>query len=220
LKVKKERFLKEDEIVTLNLDDHTHVVSENHFFKTEGYYALVKNEVNGIESFPHSADAIDAYVVPICLEKAKMAGIPVCEWEISYVFVSAPCVIYGVNYFSTPDEFSVVNDAESAKEVIRHTTNNGKYPFCYQKLEQGEVPTRIIAVFGHVANHDPGLEALAEMVYKAFGIPLISIVYVMKDGTPRLSSLGPVKYSKLTKEERKLLGKYLQNRWADFPEEA
>jgi hypothetical protein len=218
LKGKKERFLKEDEIVTLNLDDHTHVVSENHFFKTEGYYALVKNEVNGIESFPRSCDAIDAYVVPICLEKAKLFGIPVCDWEISYVFVSAPCIIYGVNYFSTPDEFSLVESAESAKEVIKHTTNNGRYPFCYQKLEEGEVPARVIAVFGRVASSDPDLASLADMVYKSFGIPLISIVYVMKDGKPRLSSLGPVKYSKLTKEERKLLGKYLQNRWADYSE--
>ena len=59
-----ERFLKEDEIVSLPFDETTHIVSENHFYKSEGYYALVKNEASGVKTLPRSSDVIDAYVVP------------------------------------------------------------------------------------------------------------------------------------------------------------
>ena len=116
-----ERFLKEDEIVSLPFDETTHMVSENHFYKSEGYYALVKNEASGVKTLPRSSDVIDAYVVPICLEKAMLEGIDVCDWEISYSYAKAPCIIYGLNYFSTPDEFVVATTrSRSAGCQARH----------------------------------------------------------------------------------------------------
>ena len=134
---RKDRFLKEDSVFTVSKDDSMHVVSENHYYKSEAYYTAVSNEMSGINTVPSSGQVIEAYVVPICLEKAKLSGIEVCDWEISYQYASMPCVIYGLNYFSTPSEFSVVRDEESAKDVIKHVTNKGKYPFCYQKLPEG-----------------------------------------------------------------------------------
>jgi len=214
---KRDRFLRQDEIVTLNLEDSMHVVSENHFYKSEGYYALVKNEISGINTLPKSADVIDAYIVPICLEKAKLAGIDVCDWEVSDSYVTAPCIVYGLNYFATPGEFVIARDAEQAREIIKHVTNSGKYPFCYQSLKQGEEVRTANMVFGKVANaKDAGLPRLAEQVYNEFRIPLASITYISSAERCKLSSLGPVRYTKLTKDEKKLLGGYLNRKWDSF----
>ncbi len=205
-----ERLLREDEIFTLPLDETTHIVSENHFYKSEGYYALVKNEVSGVKTLPRSSDVIDAYVVPICLEKAMLEGIDVCEWEISYSFAKPPCIVYGLNYYSTPDQYLVTTDQEQVRRAVKHVTNNGRYPFCYQALRAGERPQKVTAVFGKIAKQDDEkLAALAKKVYDVFGIPLVTILYVQRDGVPRLSSLGPVKYSKLSKKEREVLGGFL-----------
>lgn len=220
MREKRDRFLRQDEIVTLNLEDRTHVVSENHFYKSEGYYTLVRNEINGINTLPRSADVIDAYIVPICLEKAKLAGIDVCDWEVSYSFVMAPCLIYGLNYFATPGEFTVAREAEKAREIIRHVTNSGKYPFCYQPLRAGEDVRTATAVFGKTAEvKDAALAELAQKVYDEFRIPLVSIIYIASGERCKLSSLGPVRYTRLTNDEKKLLGGYLNRKWGMFDEE-
>ena len=216
MSAKRERFLKEDEIVTLDLDDSTHIVSENHFYKSEGYYALVKNEIQGLNTLPRSADVIDAYVVPICLEKAMLAGMPVCSWEVGYTACEVPCIIYGLNYFSTPDEYFVVEDPERAKEIVKHVTNNGRYPYCYQILQKGANVKQLNAVFGKVAKSVvPEAETLAKQVYDVFRIPLVSIVYVEGEGGVQLSSLGPVRYTKLSKKEKEMLNAILKRKPAE-----
>jgi len=200
---------REDEILALPSEDCTHIVSENHFYKTEGYYALVKNEVNGVNTLPRSSDVIDAYVVPICLEKAKLCGVEVCHWEISYTDAPAPCIIYGVNYFSTPGEFFVAQDLKQSQQAVKHVTNNGRYPFCYQPLGESDMPKKSNVIFGRIASDDPALANLASGVYEAFHIPLVSMIYVTHNGVPQLSSLGPVKYSKLNQREKEMLGSRL-----------
>jgi hypothetical protein len=216
---RKDQFLKEDSIFTVSLDNSMHVVSENHFYKSEAYYTVVRNEMSGINTVPSSGGVIEAYVVPICLEKAKLSGIAVCDWEISYQYASTPCVIYGLNYFSTPSEFFVVKDEETAKDVIKHVTNKGKYPFCYQKLAEEANIVAVTSVFGNVVeNDDPGVARMISDVYRLFKIPLFSAVLIEQDGKHSLSSLGPVRYSKLTRREKHLLGEYLQSRWAPFTE--
>lgn len=216
---KRDRLLKEDSIFTVSMDDSMHVVSENHFYKSEAYYTAVSSEMSGINTVPSSGQVIEAYVVPICLEKAKLSGIDVSDWEISYQYASTPCVIYGLNYFSTPAEFFVVKDEEAAKDVIKHVTNKGKYPFCYQKLAEGARIMAVTSVFGNaVENKDPGVTGMIAAVYRLFKIPLFSAILIERDGKYLLSSMGPVRYSKLTRQEKHLLGEYLQSRWAPFTE--
>jgi hypothetical protein len=216
---KKDRFLKEDSIFTVSMDDSMHIVSENHFYKSEAYYTVVRNEMSGINTVPSSGQVIEAYVVPICLEKAKLSGIEVSDWEISYQYASTPCVIYGLNYFSTPSEYFVVQGEETAKDVIKHVTNKGKYPFCYQKLAEGANIVAVTSVFGNVVeNDDPDVARMITEVYRLFKIPLFSAILIELDGKFSLSSLGPVRYSKLTRREKHLLGEYLQSRWAPFTE--
>jgi hypothetical protein len=201
---------------TLKEDDSQYIVNESYFYKTEPYYAIVKNENEGIKTIPSSRDVLDAYIVPICLEKAKLAGIPVCDWTISYQFVPLPAIIYGLNYFSTPSENFLVSDHEEAKKVIKHVTNHGRYPFCYQKISDASAVARCVSIFGKSINCCEKVSTIAEKIYEVFRLPLVEIVLVKDDSDCRLSSLAPVKYSQLSKDETEMLQDLLDKRVKRF----
>jgi hypothetical protein len=208
----KSQIPKKDIMYTLKENDSQYIINESYFYKTEPYYTIVKNEYDGIKTVPSSSDVLDAYIVPICLEKAKLAEIPICDWVISYQYISLPAVVYGLNYFSTPSDHFVVKDVEEATKVIKHVTNLGKYPFCYQKIAVESTVVKCVSIFGKTINCCEGVSALADKVYRAFRIPLVEIVLVRDKAGYRLSSLAPVKYSQLSKEETELLQNLLDTR--------
>ena len=208
----KSQIPKKDVMYTLKENDSQYIINESYFYKTEPYYTIVKNEYDGIKTVPSSSDVLDAYIVPICLEKAKLAEIPICDWVISYQYISLPAVVYGLNYFSTPSDHFVVKDVEEAKKVIKHVTNLGKYPFCYQKITDESTVVKCVSIFGKTINCCEGVSALADKVYRAFRIPLVEIVLIRDKAGYRLSSLAPVKYSQLSKEETELLQNLLDTR--------
>ncbi|MFA4859224.1 hypothetical protein [Methanoregula sp.] len=206
---KKEQALVKDGQYTVLRDGTIHVISESYVYKTESYYALLQHELEGRAVRPASSAVIDAYVVPVCLERASQAKIPVCEWEISQGYFPIPSILYGLNYFATASDFFVVDDNERAKEVVKHITNKGKYPFCYQKLPDHAAIRRSVAIFGRTMAQSGPINAIAEKVYEVFGIPLVTIVMVQEGDLLKLSSLTPTKYSQLSHEERSLLSAYI-----------
>ena len=201
---------------TLKEDDSQYIVNESYFYKTEPYYAIVQNENEGIKTTPSSSDVLDAYIVPICLEKTKLAGIQVCDWTISYQFVPLPAIIYGLNYFSTPSDNFLVRDHEEAKKVIKHVTNHGRYPFCYQKISDTSTLARCVSIFGKSINCCEKESTIAEKIYEVFRLPLVEIVLVKDESGYRLSSLAPVKYSQLSKDESEMLQDLLDRRVKRF----
>ncbi len=209
LGIKRDHGLIKDSLFTLQRADGWHVISEDYSYKTDAYYTILRMEMEGKRIEPSTAALIDAFVVPICLERAKIAGIPVCEWEISQGYVPLPSIIYGLNYFASASDFSVVYDNEAAKEVTKHLTNRGKYPFCYQKLEENAEIFQRIAIFGKTAGSLKEIENIAERIYKLFSIPLVKMVLVKNGKYYALSSLSPVRYTHLSDEERLLLEAYL-----------
>ena len=201
----------------LKEEDSQYIVNESYFYKTEPYYAIVENENEGIRTIPSSRDVLDAYIVPICLEKAKLAGISVCDWTISYQFVPLPAIIYGLNYFSTPRDNFLVSNNEEAQKVVKHITNHGRYPFCYQKVSDASAVTRYVSIFGRSINCSEEVAAIAERIYQVFKLPLVEIVLVKDDsGGYSLSSLAPVKYSQLSKDEKEMLQDLLDRRLKRF----
>ena len=186
-----------------------YVVSENYGYKTEPYYLILSRELNGEQVSPDSRSVLDASIVPVCLDRASRAGIPVADCFISQSCGTVPAVLYGLNYFSCASEFAVVQSMDSAKEVIRHITNSGKYPFCCQPLREGEEVVKTHAVFGHVHGYGEGLSRSAERLFTEFRIPLVTMVWIHADGEYRLSSLTPTRYSALSPREKALLRMYL-----------
>jgi hypothetical protein len=208
---KREQSILKDSFYTLRRDDTYHIISENYSYKTETYYSILSHELEGKKVKPSSRAVLDAYVVPICLERAKLGGIPICDWGISQGYVPLPSVMYGLNYFATPSDFFVVHDSDKAKEVIKHITNIGKYPFCFQKLTDGATIHSCVGIFGRVAGTCSALSRLAEKVYECFSIPLVTMVFVKSGEEYRLSSIAPTRYSQLTPDERSLLAAYLSH---------
>jgi len=208
---KREQNILKDALYTLRRDDVYHIISENYSYKTETYYSILCLELEGQTVRPSSSAILDAYVVPICLERAKLGGIPVCEWGISQGYVPLPAILYGLNYFATTSDFFVVHDNDKAKEVIKHITNIGKYPFCYQKMGDGATIHSCVGIFGKSATTCSAIAQLAEKVYECFSIPLVTMVFVKTGEQYMLSSLAPTRYSQLTSDERALLAAYLSH---------
>jgi len=197
-----------DSLAIVRRDHACHVIAEDYSYKTEAYYTILRHELAGEDIRPSSRDVLDAFVVPICLERAKLAGIPVMEWGISQAYVPLPAILYGLNYFATASDFFVVQDNEQAKDVVKHITNKGKYPFCYQKLGDGAIIHTCTAVFGQTTGSCAAIGGYAKMIYDLFHIPLVSMVFVKTGKKFALSSLAPTRYTHLTAQERSLLAAY------------
>ena len=205
----RETGLLRDSLHVLERDGVWHVISEDYSYKTESYYTILDYELHRKNVRPASTAVLDAYVVPLCLERAKLAGIPVAEWGISQGFVPLPAIIYGLNYFATSADFFVVGDDGKAKEVIAHVTNKGKYPFCYQKIPPDATVHSCVSIFGRTTDSCAAISGLAEKIYQIFSIPLVTTVFVRTGREYRLSSLSPTKYSRISSDERALLSAYL-----------
>jgi hypothetical protein len=182
-----------------------HVISEDYGYKTESYYTILSHELEGKTVLPSSHAVLDAFVVPVCLERAQRAGIPVCDWGVSQAYVPLPAVLYALNYFATTSEYVVVEDNDQAKDAIKHITNKGKYPFCYQKLSDGAVITGCTAIFGRTCETGNAFAGYAKKIYRLFGIPLVRMVFVRTGDETALSSLSRVRYNHLTGPEQALL---------------
>lgn len=211
LSAKKEQALLKDSQVAIWRDGTVHIISESYFYKTEPYYTILRHELEGKEVRPASRSVLDAYVVPVCLERADLAGIPICDWEISQGYAPLPSILYGLNYFATTSDYFVVNDNQKAKEAIKHITNKGKYPFCYQKLPDNAEIRHCISVFGRTTTGSEAINAIARDVYSLFAMPLVTIVMEQSKNQFRLSSLSPTKYTRMSAEERALLNAYISH---------
>jgi hypothetical protein len=208
---RKNHALCKDSLIILRRGEISHVICEDYSYKTDSYYTILRMEMEGKAIKPSTSAIIDAFVVPICLERAKLAAIPVCEWEISQVYVPLPAIIYGLNYFATTGEYVAVYDNEGAKEAVKHITNKGKYPFCYQKLGEGAEICQCTAIFGKTTGQNDAVAHIAEKIYDLFAIPLVQMVLVRSGGNYALSSLAPARYSHLAGNERSLLEAYISH---------
>ena len=206
-----EPALTRDTFLELRQGDINHIISESYAYKTEAYYTILRHELDGMGVMPASSAVLDASVVPLCLERARLAKIPVCDWGISQGYVPLPSILYGLNYFASTADYCVVHDDTQAKEAVRHLTNCGKYPFCYQKIPAGATISTCISVFGKTSSPCDGAEQLARQVYELFAIPLVTLVMVADGDTYRLSSLAPTRYCRMSPAERSLLMAYLHH---------
>ena len=188
----------------------TYVISEDYSFKTETYYRIVSLEVEGKTPVPSSRETLEAYVVPVCLARAHGAGIPVLPWEISDHQVPLPAILYGVNYFADPSEYSVVRDPETAARVVRFITNSGKYPFCYQAIGEETEILPVTAIFGRTASAPEEVVPLCAEIYRVFHIPLVNCIFGRTGDRFALSALTPVKYSSLARDERAILQQVME----------
>ena len=167
-----------------------------------GYYASLDLEDAGEQVLPTTAEALDAYVVPVALVKAQQCGIAVNAFSIvTDRFPAPPLLAYPINPFSSRGHRL---DDQAAIDMRRNgLTFTGKYAVLCQPLPAGCRVDSLRVVLGQTPV--PEYEALAWALFACFRLPLMRAEVVVTSDAYLLSALGPLPWPSLTIEERALV---------------
>lgn len=175
------------------------LLSGNYEYLTEGYYACQDAELASEPgAMPTCADALDAYVVPIALEKALKAGLPVPDWVLTHEYFPVPAVCYGVNPFSR--RYAVVRKESEREAAAKQLTWNFKYTICCQRITDATEVVEFRMVGGRTAQES--YADWADRVFSVFRVPMAT-VRLLRDGDRlRLSAVEILPWRTLTPTER------------------
>jgi hypothetical protein len=171
-------------------------------YMTTGYYASLDAELAGNSVLPTTAEALDAYVVPIALAKAQAAGINVPDFElVTDRFPPPPFMAYPVNPFSLRGE--LITDGESLEKRRNGLTYTGKYAVLCQLLPPDYRIDVVRCVLGRSLVSE--YAEFSSAVFHAFRLPLARMRVIVAFDAYLLSALEPLPYSELTLREKELL---------------
>jgi len=177
-------------------------LSGDYTYLTSGYYASLDAELAGLSVLPTTADALDAYVVPIAMEKARAAGIPVPPCVVvTDRFPPPPLLAYPVNPFSSRGELLL--DAEAVEGRRKGLTYTGKYAVLVQQLPVDHRIDVLRLVMGRT--RVPEYEELGQRLFETFRLPLMKVRIVVTTKDYLLSAIEPLPFGDLTDEDRALL---------------
>lgn len=164
------------------------------------YYVSQDLESAGERVRPTDREMLDAYVPPLLLEKAKLAGVPVPEYYISNGYFEAPAIVDPINPFTLKGR--IVQSAVRAKSSAKSLTRNFTYAICCQELREGSRVTYFRTVLGWCSQAP--CRTLATAVWDTFRIPVARVrVIVTADGRMLLSDIAPLPFETLTGRELK-----------------
>jgi len=168
-------------------------------YLTDGYYHSLDLEQTGESVAPTSAECLDAYVVPIALEKAKRGGIGIPHAQlVTERFLAPPLMAYPVNPFSSRGE--LLPDAASIEARRSGLSYTGKYAVLCQALPRDFRIDTLRVVVGRCTM--PEYESFAEILWRTFRIPLMRVRVIVTEGAFLLSAIEPLPWKALTSEER------------------
>ncbi len=175
-------------------------------YMSEGHYGSVEAEVQGIPVYPTVKESLDAYVVPLCLERCKEAGITVPDYYISNDYFEPPAIVYPINPFMK--KHSVVLKAGHVKRIAKSMTRNFKYAICVEKIADDANIREYKCVMGTTTCKE--LDEMAARVWEQFHLPICNL-RVIEDGVIALSAIEALELHELGSKELKLLRK--ANEW-------
>lgn len=171
-------------------------------YMSSAYYASLDAELRGERVAPTTADALDAYVVPLAMERAGRAGVPVPSYElVTDRFPAPPFMAYPVNPFSTKGE--LIEDAETLDARRKGLTYTGKYAVLVQRLPADYRIDVVRMVLG--ATLVPEYEVFAAKLFEVFRLPLAKARVIVSAGAYMLSALEPLPLEDLTLNEKALV---------------
>lgn len=179
----------------------------NYNYLETGYYTSLDLEAEGFDIHPTCKEALDAYVTPLMLEKAKLNDVPVPEWYITNGYFEPPVIIDTINPFMT--RHSIVERQGHVDRVAKSMTRNFKYAICCQEIPHEATVGSFRAILGWsvVPAHRP----LAEALWKVFRIPLAVVRTIqLADDQILLSDINPLPFEKLNNRERFYLQKRIE----------
>lgn len=168
-------------------------------YLSAGYYASLDAELAGERILPTSEEALDAYVVPILLEKARHAGMAVPDATIvTDRFPTPPFLAWPINPFSTKGE--VILDASTLEARRGGLTYAGKYAVACQRLPADHRLDTVRVVLGACAV--PELAELASEAFRVLRLPLMRLRVIVSADAYLLAAVGPLAFEDLTTDER------------------
>jgi len=171
-------------------------------YLTDGYYHSLDLEQAGEMVVPTSAECLDAYVVPIALEKAKRGGIGIPHAQlVTERFLAPPLMAYPVNPFSSRGE--LLPDSASIEARRSGLSYTGKYAVLCQALPRDFRIDTLRVVIGRCAM--PEYRDFADALWRTFRTPLMKVRVIVTEGAFLLSAIEPLPWKSLTAEERSIL---------------
>jgi hypothetical protein len=171
------------------------------------YYVSQDYGNDGMEIHPDCREMLDAYVPPLFLEKARLAGLSVPEYYISNGYFEPPVIIDPINPFMIKSRIVLKSGREQS--IARSMTRNYTYAICCQELPSRARIARFRSVLGwSIAEkyHD-----ISRSIWEIFRIPLATVrVIIGADGTVLLSDISQLPYNKLNSRELAYLERNIQ----------
>lgn len=167
-----------------------------------GYYASQDLEVEGKAVHPTCKESLDAYIVPLFLEKAAQEALPVPEYYITNAYFEPPVIVDPLNPFMNRQR--MVLKPGSQERAARSLTRNFTYAICCQELPPGARVADFRAILGW--SPAPRFRTLAALVWKVFRLPLAVVrVIALPDGEVLLSRLKPLSFGSLKAREKEFI---------------
>jgi hypothetical protein len=171
------------------------------------YYASQELVAEGKDIHPTCREILDAYVVPLFLEKAKLSDLPVPEYYITNGYFEPPVIVDSMNPFMSRQ--SVVLKNGHQERVAKSLTRNFTYAICCQELPPGAKIMTFHSVLGWSTKEK--FQPLSRKIWELFRIPLVQVrVIIVEDDKILLSSLQPLPFARLTPPELRYVESRIQ----------
>lgn len=197
-------------VAVLNEDDTFVNLAGRYEYLELPYYVSQDYEHQNLPIHPTCKQMLDAYVVPLFLERAKLAELEVPEYYITNGYFEVPAIVDSINPFMSRSR-TILKMAQQ-KSVAKSLTRNFTYAVCVQEIPPDAKIEHFRAVLGWSVA--PRYREPAEKIWRIFEIPLARVrVLRMADGRFLFSKISPLLYKDLKQREMEYLEKRV--RWAE-----
>lgn len=186
----------------LQLDPDTlfHMAGD-YYYMSEAYYQLLEAELAAQAVLPTTAATLDAYVVPIALEKARQAQFPIPDYRLVVDKLPTGVLAYSVNPFS--EKMQLISEGDDLSTKLNSLSRTGKYAVCCQALPEDYRIDIIRCILGQTLVSEYQSYALG--LFKLFHLPLMRIRVIVTPEAYLFSAIEPLALKELTSAELSLL---------------
>jgi len=160
----------------------------------EAYYRALDSALCGRELLPTCLDALDAFLTPLTLLKANLAGIPVPSHRLAddAFSVGPPALVLAINAFQA--KYRLVHDSKTLTSAVAELSRRHAAPVVVETLATGDSVREFLAFKGEArAEHD---RALAAQFFSVFRVPMAKLVVIEGEAGQRLAAALPVLHAR------------------------
>lgn len=170
----------------------------NYNYLETPYYISQDLENSGEQIHPTDKESLDAYIAPLFLEKAGLAGLPIPTHYISNGFFEPPVIVDTINPFMQRTRFVMKQSRQAG--AAKSMTRNFTYAICCQEIPEGARVVYFRSVLGWCVS--PKYRELSKSIWEKFAIPICRVrLLLTQSGERMFSSIDPLPFAKLNSRE-------------------